>query len=242
VKHRSPSRFNTEYEKALFAAHVGAVVSESLVNNTHCYLEQPEWLALYRSLEQETHFLTDRSKLAIDARLAMFPLPGIWHDAGESVNSAEFLHLDYTTLEIEKRCRTAHKQLLDWLEDYKAHCVRLSLASPPPSELALRRELFGATMECLAIVKRLLATVCDTDRCALEIETQALAHLMLDLQKQPSPKHSWLFSGHEVGVAYTILLTKDQWEERVSEMSFEERRMATRIRYNTWSNTLRMAA
>jgi hypothetical protein len=74
----------------------------------------------------------------------------------------------------------------------------------------------------------------------LERETQGLAHLVLDLQKQPSPKHSWLFSGHEVGVAYTVMLTKDQWEGGFEYSSDTERRLAIRTRYNTWSNTLRM--
>lgn len=139
-----------------------------------------------------------------------------------------------------ERCRNSHKAFLEWLEDYKAHCVRLSFAQPPPWELALRRELFGAAMECLVIVKRLLATVCELDRCSLEVETQALAHLILDLQKQPSPKHSWLFSGHEVGVAYTVLLTKDQWEEDVSRRQPDDQKLASRMRYNNWSNTLRV--
>ncbi|KAK4549580.1 hypothetical protein LTR36_006577 [Oleoguttula mirabilis] len=239
VKHRSASRFETDFEKALFAAHVGAIISEALVNNTECYLDQPEWTELYASMTQESHFLTDRSALSIQVRLAFFILPGLWHDVGECVNSAEYFSCGPLTL-LESRCRKAHRKLLDWLEDYKAHCVRLSFAQLPPSELALRRELFGSALECLAIVKRLLATVCDTERRSLEVETQALAHLVLDLQKQPAPKHSWLFSGHEVGVAYTMLLTKSQWEENVSRGESDSHKMASRTRYNTWSNTLRM--
>lgn len=169
----------------------------------------------------------------------MFTLPGLWHDIGEVVNSPDFLgevRLDA----LEARARKAHADLLTWMDDYKAHCVRLSFARPPPTELALRRELFGAALECLAVLKRLFATICEGDRRSLEVETQALAHLILELQKQPSPKHSWLFSGHEVGVAYTVLLTKDQWEEPIRSKSPQERKLATRIRYNTWSNTLRM--
>jgi hypothetical protein len=239
VRHRSATRFVTDFERALFAAHVGGIVSECLVNNTHCYLEEEEWADLYSSLALESNFLTERSPLAIKLRMAMFTLPGLWHDVGEAINSDEFFE-DAPLSSLEVRCRKAHKDLLDWLEQYKAHCVRLSLAQPPASELSLRRELFGSAMECLAIVKRLLCTVCEAERRSLEVETQALAHLILDLQKQPSPKHSWLFSGHEVGVAYTVLLTKDQWEEDVSRRDAEGRKLATRTRYNTWSNTLRM--
>lgn len=204
------------------------------MNNTHCYLEQPEWTDLYTSLIQETNFLTDRSSLTIQCRATMFPIPGIWHDIDKAVNSDGILSTTHLA-SLEARCRKSHDNLLAWLEQYKAHCVRLSLAQPPASELSLRRELFGATMECLCIVKRLLATVCEADRKSLEVETQALAHLILDLQKQPTPKHSWLFSGHEVGVAYSVLLTGEQWEQDHREIV-----QATRTRYNTWSNTLRL--
>jgi hypothetical protein len=116
------------------------------------------------------------------------------------------------------------------MEDYKGHCVKLSLTTPPPSEIAMRRELFGASLECLVLVKRILATVCDQERVKLETEIQALAHLILNLQKQPSSSHSWLFSGHEVGIAYTVMLTKDQWEGHYTYESEEERKLATRTR------------
>ena len=198
MKSRTPKRFNTEFEKALFAAHAGPVLSEALLGNVHCYLEQPEWRKLYLSLAQESDFLNERSPLAINMRALMFPVPGLWHDIHHAL-TGDPLFEDDTLAMLEKLCRGAHRDMLDWMEQYKAHCVKMSLTSPPPHELAMRRELFGAALECLTIVKRLLACVCDDDRERLETEAQAIAHLILDLQKQPSPKHSWLFSWHEVG-------------------------------------------
>ncbi|KAI7090310.1 hypothetical protein KC356_g1731 [Hortaea werneckii] len=239
IKYRSSDRFKTEYEKALFAAHVGAIVSESLVNNTSCYLKQPEWVNVFLSLKQDTPFLTDRSPLAIDARLAMFGIPGLWRDIDEVVNSPGYCVCAPMDL-LESRGRQIHQALVDWLEDYNAHCVRLSFTQSSACELSLRRELFGSVVECLSLVKRLLATVCESSRLALEPEVQALAQLILDLQKQSSFKHSWLFSGHEAGVAYTMILTKDQWEEDVSEEDASVRIEAARKRYNAWSKTLRM--
>ena len=169
----------------------------------------------------------------------MFPLPGLGRDIGEVMTSAQLFD-DDALAGLATRCRELHQSYIDWMEDYKAHCVKLSFITPPPSEITMRRELFGACLECLILVKRLLATVCDHEREQLETECQALAHLILDLQKQPSSKHSWLFSGHEVGIAYTVMLTKDQWEGHYIYESDEARKLAARIRYNTWSNTLRM--
>lgn len=239
VKYRTPDRFKSEFEKALFASHVGAIVSECLTANTHCYLEEPEWMELYRSLVQDQDYLDDRHPLTIKVRSLIFPVPGLWHNIGEVVTGPKLFDND-ALARLSVRSRKIHSDFIDWMEDYKAHCVRLSLTTPPPEEITMRREVFGVSVECLMLVKRLLATVCDDERGKLEVETQALAHLILDLQKQPSSKHSWLFSGHEVGIAYTVMLTKDQWEGPFVYASEEERRLATRTRYNTWSNTLRM--
>ncbi|KAK0255297.1 hypothetical protein LTR91_018871 [Friedmanniomyces endolithicus] len=239
VRHRSASRFHTDFERALFAAHVGSVVSECLMNNTHCYLEQREWSALYTSLSLDSDVLTDRSPLAISLRVTMFELPGIWHDVGEAVNGADFDEI-WPPTAVEARCRRSHQELLDWLAQYHAHSIRFSFTQSPPSELSIRRELYGSALECLAIVKRLLCTVCEPERRPLEAETQTLAHLLLDLQKQPGPAHSWLFSGHELGVAYTILLTKDQWADTLKGRDSHDAKIAVRTRYNNWCNTLRM--
>ena len=172
-------------------------------------------------------------------RCLEFRIPGLWHDVGDAVNGTELFN-DSAIAEIDSRIRRVHQDLIDWMEDYKAHCVRLSLVTPPTQELAMRRELFGASLECLCIVKRLLATVCDMEREKLEGEAQALAHLLIELQKQPSSKHSWLFTPHEKGIAYGIIDTKDEWECHLTCESEYERRIATRRRYNSWNESIRM--
>jgi hypothetical protein len=184
---------------------------------------------LYRSLAQDKDYLDDRSPLTVNLRAIMFSLPGLWHDVGDVVTGPQLFDDDALT-RLASRCREVHQKYIDWMEDYKSHCVKLSLTTPPQSEIEMRRELFGASLECLVLVKRFLATVYDRERVKLETETQALAHLILDLQKQPSSSHSWLFSGHEVGIAYTAMLTKDQWEGHYTYESEEERKLATRTR------------
>lgn len=238
MKSRTPKRFETEFEKALFAAHVGPALTESIVQMTHCYLEDPEWTQLYESVVLDTKYLHERSSLTIDIRKRMFPVPGLWRDIDQAVNGQDLFN-DDVLIALKDKCLVVQRDFLRWTEDYKDHCVRLSLTSPPESELALRRELFGTSLEGLILLKRLIATVCEEDRELLEIETQALARLLLELQETPSPKFSWLFSGHEVGIAYTAVHTKTEWEVRYDYGSEDERRLATRNRYNVWSNMLR---
>jgi hypothetical protein len=131
------------------------------------------------------------------------------------------------------RCFDAHQQPLDWIEEYQSYCTRMSPVSPSPQELALRRELYDTAIECLIVVKRLLEAIIYTDELlAIEVEVQALVQSLLDLQKQPSPKHSSLFMGHAMGVTRSVLLTRHQWESPIPHYySCAQRRLASRKRY-----------
>lgn len=140
---------------------------------------------------------------------------------------------------IKSRCHKAHEALLDWMEDYKTHCVRSSLTMPSPQELAMRRELLGIGVECLAVVKRLLITTNDKNRERLEPEAQATARSILVLQEQDSQKHSWLFTGHEVGIAHSVISTKEDWGPPYTYGSQYETKLASRARYVTWSRLIR---
>ena len=141
VTSRTPERFETDFERALFAAHVGPVLTQALTEMTPCYLEQPEWTKLYKSLIQDSKFLHDRSALTINVRSLMFPLPALWRDTDTVVRGLKLFD-DGALSALKVRCLKSQQDLLGWMEDYKDHCVRLSLTSPPPRELALRRELF----------------------------------------------------------------------------------------------------
>lgn len=103
----------------------------------------------------------------------------------------------------------------------------------------MRRELLGMGLECLAVVKRLLATVSNYEKDELEDGAQRVAHLIFDLQKETSMTHSWLFSGHEIGIAQSIVMTRDRWRELPSHGSDDEKRIAYRGAYDEWNRILR---
>jgi hypothetical protein len=126
-------------------------------------------------------------------------------------------------LTLELKARETHAALLKCLESYKAHVIRTSMTSVPQSELALRREIYGTALETLCVYKRILATFCEAERLQLESEAQALAARLLELQTQPAPRHSWIYSEQEKGVAEVVLVTKEEWERDLSGVGREER-------------------
>ncbi|QKX61714.1 uncharacterized protein TRUGW13939_08869 [Talaromyces rugulosus] len=212
IKHRTPRRFDSDFDKALFVAHIGPIVFDCLLDHRPCYLAEPQWMEIYHSLVCDLNTLTERSLLATSMRSQMIKLPDLWHDLNRTIRGSDLFN-EEGQVSLLFRCFNARQQFLDWIEEYQSYCTRMSPVSPSPQELALRRELYGTAIECLIVVKRLLETIIYTDESlAIEAEVQALAQSLLDLQKQPSPKHSWLFMGHEMGVTRSVLLTRHQWE------------------------------
>lgn len=181
-----------------------------------------------------------RSKI-IKARLAMFGLSGLLRDVCDAIDS-ENLFDDTILAALECRCRDSHAEYLQRLDEYKLHCISTSLKAPSSTELVLRRETFGAICECLIIVKRMLATVCDKDRSQLELEVQSLARILLDLHSQHGCQHSWLFGTHGNWVAHTASETQAIYDERNDHESLHEARLATRNRFSEWTKLLWMAA
>lgn len=221
IRRRTPARFKTDYEKMLFHAHIGPIFSGALMNNEKCYLEQPEWMRLYESLIQETPHLTDRSEIIVRIRMRMLSLSGMLPDVTSAMDPAHYDGGAMLTLEL--KARETHAAILKLLEAYKSHVVRTSMTSVPHSELALRREVFGTALEVLCVYKRILASFCDAERPQLESEAQALAALIFELQTQPAPRHSWIYSTHEKGVAAVIQLTREEWERDLSGLGAGER-------------------
>lgn len=229
--------FETDFEKALFIAHCGPLISEALVEDKHIYLEEKRWQQLYLSMAKEGPHLTDRSYLVLSIRALMFPLPGLWHDVSHMLTDDGFEEKDLAPF--LKQTQESQQGLLKWLDEYKDHCVRTSMQPQPQAELDKRREVFGSCLECLIIVKRMLAALSESERLSLETEVQVLAHLVLKLQQEPSSPYSWVFTSHEIGVANSVIVTKEEWENNTFCSPYS-REAARKARYERWCNTLRM--
>ena len=168
----------------------------------------------------------------------MIKIADLWYDIHTAVNSSGLFD-DAILAALEQRCRVSRQEVVQWRSEYKLHCLKVGPVEDSSFERGLRRQLFGSAVETFAIINRLLATACDSHRQVLEVETQALARLSLELQKQPGPKYSAIFTCLEVSVINAVIETKDQWEEDLSGQDCATRRFAVHARYNTWNTMLR---
>ncbi|KAF2154491.1 hypothetical protein K461DRAFT_320595 [Myriangium duriaei CBS 260.36] len=241
IKHRTPDRFQTDFEKALFYAHTGPVVFEALSGSQDCrygcYLQEGIWSQLYSSISEDSDELTGRSPLAIALKLELFALPGLWLEIDECINNGELLREDVTCI-LEVRCRQADYKFTSWLQRYKAYCLSKPSYGLTSAEVAERRELQGLALECSVVVKRLISTVCGhrTQRLAQE-ELQA-ADALLEMQNGPKPQHAWMLSGSEVAIAQSIISTHGQWIVRQDNESALAARVRRQAQYKAWTRLL----
>lgn len=236
IKRRTPSSFKTDYEKLLFHSHIGPAFTRALYEQKECYLEGPEWMKVYESLIEDTPWLTERSEIVIRIRMRMLGLASMLPKTTKAMDPNTYD--GGLMLVLELKAREIHHGLIKALEEFKTYVLGNSMVHVPESELTLRREIFGTALECLCIYKRILASFCEEERLQLEKEAQEMAVAMMKLQDQPAPRHSWIYSTHEKGVAASIQLTGDAWKEDLSDKSASERRLAACKRWNEFNSYL----
>jgi len=231
----------------MFLAIVGPTVESALLNDTHCFLENPAWKALYLSLAQGPGpHLTDRSPLVLGLRVLLIDLPGLWHDMNHALCDSDHLLLSSPSLAASLLARTEafDARMSTWITEYKAHCLRTSLcASLPHQETDKRREVYGSFLECLLLIKRFLGVLDDTERPRHEKACQDVAHEVMLLQNQLCSPHLWLFCTYEIDVAQTVINTREEWEERTPGNFTEETvHLVKRARWEAWCAMLRAPA
>ncbi|GAM91573.1 hypothetical protein ANO11243_096250 [Dothideomycetidae sp. 11243] len=232
IRHRSPTSFTTDFEKALFAAHTGPCELDAIRNNYPCYLDTDQWREVYSSLVVDTEELNERCQLAIDVRLEFFALPGLWHDVELSLTTSTLFLSPSTQSALESRCRKMNASFSSWMSRYAQHTR--SRPSVSDIESAKRRELYGMALECGPVVKRLLASVCEDERIELEKEAMQMSRELLALQARPGPAHAWLYNMHEANIARSVIASNHRWMEGNEGLDEMAVKRARRGRYLDW--------
>lgn len=68
IAHRQPSSIKTDFDKTLLNANTVPTIFYAAATNTHCYLEQKEWIELYADIAKESSGLSARCRVALEVR------------------------------------------------------------------------------------------------------------------------------------------------------------------------------
>jgi len=211
IQLRGTKSYNSEFEKALFMAHTGPIMTEALLNNEHCFLETDAWKAVFRSVIKEDALISDRSGIVVELMILKSNIPGLFHDVAEIVESEEPDRVAVD--ELACRIHDLRVDLLKWHSSYELLLSSAPEILPGSPEYDRGCKTFGTYLSCVILVSRLLGALSPSERVELEHETQMLSNHMLALEVEARSTSSavCIFMAQTLGVSRATIATSKDW-------------------------------
>ncbi|CZR57896.1 uncharacterized protein PAC_07785 [Phialocephala subalpina] len=116
---RGPKSYNTEFEKALFLAQTVPIMTECLLKNERCFLEKPEWQAVWTSVIDPTAIISDRSEAVVTLLMNKCQIPGCGVDVTEIIAAETPPSQEYIE-QIIVKIRQLRQNFLNWNKKYES--------------------------------------------------------------------------------------------------------------------------
>ncbi|KAK2005851.1 hypothetical protein LZ32DRAFT_571194 [Colletotrichum eremochloae] len=259
VQLRGSRRFQSDFESALFMAHVGPMVVEAYLHNKRCFLVDEPWQQVMRTaVHSDSSIPEDQQALVFEllshivhgpntfvqvAELALSPTPPP-KDAIES--AVEALQRDEDNLrhwlgmarDLDLVGSAAERRRIFFTPSLWS----ASSCNNPPPERIMCHVMQGTFLMCYMIQARLLSFISPCCFYYAELECQALAHEILSLEADPTIyKDGGIFAGlflsQTVWVAKSIHDTKDLWSISLAQhtaKTFVEVEMIESWKFEKW--------
>ncbi|KAL7933150.1 hypothetical protein V8C35DRAFT_305066 [Trichoderma chlorosporum] len=238
IKLRGPHRFQTDFELALFMAHVGPMVVEAFLHNKTCFIVEEHWQNVMRAaIHNDPSIPAEQRNLVYElwrhivagpnifiqvADLILSPTPPSEGDIEYAIESLQRdqAHLKVwlglaRDLELVGNAAERHGNFFSPSVWSRSACAD---APDPP----LCPILHGTFLMCYILKARLLSSISPSRFCSAEAECQALAHEILCLQEDQSVRDDGgimarLFLTQTVQIAGAIRDTQDLWKANTIE-------------------------
>ncbi|KAK9790302.1 hypothetical protein SCARD494_08608 [Seiridium cardinale] len=205
IRARGPSRFGTEFEKALLTSMIAPLICEAMRLRQPCFLDEEPWQAVLRSLAIDgAHHYQPRGLGYIRLWAHGARLPGLVLDMCNATANPEAF-TDKQIDDLERRCRAFKNGLLGCMIEYDKH--------EPCGDGDVRVELLGASYAMLASASRLLGAISPSERLFQEEEAARYAKEMRKLVLDIINADKWasFYLEQKIVVADSVLSTTDLW-------------------------------
>jgi hypothetical protein len=188
-------------------------MTETMLNNERCFLEEEPWKLLFESLVLENHGLSHQSETAITMLILKSRVPGIYKDATSVICNNNQLDI----LKLKRAVFGAHELRADlnsWLCRYR-DIISLSCdGSAGIHGHEMQVDVTSTYLSCCMIITRLLAAVSAKERASMEEEAQQLASQTFELERvaMPVSPYASLLLAQAVTVAHSIRSTAEEWK------------------------------
>lgn len=188
-------------------------MTEALVNNERCFLEQERWKPVFRSIAVKESGITDRSQITISLMMLKSNIPGIFVDV---TNIICYKHCDPPYVDkLVSFIQTLRSDLADWSDEYQQILKDTPEAYPGTMEYDRQAKVFATYLSCVILSNRLLAALVSQERIQLELEAHTFIHKMLAMEEEGLAHNSaaCLFMAQTAGVAKVTWATRVDWLE-----------------------------
>jgi hypothetical protein len=158
-------------------------MTESLLNNDRCFLDEEAWKDVLRSLISTDSMICDQTEIAITLHIHKGCVPSIFADVTEAV-SHPTRHTTPTIQEIVFRARELRADFLHWRQHHDYFFGAGLDDCSGTTDHGKPYEITGTYFTCLTVTNRMFAAVCLLDCLALEDEAQLLAGQILELRSK----------------------------------------------------------
>jgi len=200
-------------------------MTESMLNNESCFLAEPEWTAVFKSIIIKDSIISDRSEIAINLLILKSHISRIFRDITDAV-----CYPDYTggppLADIVARAEELKADLRVWRAKFDAlHPL------PWPSKDITKYDkcvkVVGVYYSLVILSNRLVAAVSGLDRAKMEADAQNLADqsLALGTEARSVSSQAKLFLAQSGIIAQTVKATADDWMD-MSDVTVDEKGVA----------------
>ncbi|KIY04210.1 uncharacterized protein Z520_00903 [Fonsecaea multimorphosa CBS 102226] len=244
IEHRGPDRFNTDFEKALFVAQAGPIVTEALINGTPCFLAEEAWREVFRSAILPNDLWGERTELVMSLWGHLVSAPSMFKTAEELICSRHPVARGTVSSVIDRICH-ARAALLRWYTEHKVSLVPLDdtreadIFRCEPSIFSMsmvrRVQLLGTYLSCVILMSRLLIALAPARFSVLESGCQEMAEKVLriggQIEASNQPILCGLFVTQTWWVANATIQTRDEW---MSSQRFLDGEVINRSTFENW--------
>lgn len=190
-------------------------MTEALLNNERCFLEQPAWKDVLRSVTTpDAPLISDRSSIVVELMVLKCNIPGLCVDVTNMICHQADPDPSFI-IEIACRIHQLRVDLLKWHGQYENILRNAPAILPGTAEFDRRCKVFATYLSCMIISSRLLGSISPTERSELEEETQVLTGQMLalELEVKNASLQTYLFMAQTLGVSHATIKTSELWRD-----------------------------
>ncbi|KAL7936540.1 hypothetical protein V8C35DRAFT_295778 [Trichoderma chlorosporum] len=253
IQLRGPDKFETDFELALFMAHIGPIVTEAFLNNKLCFLTEEPWKRVLRAaICKDPSIPSEQAELLHELWSSLIYGPNIFKLVTDLVLApvAPRPSIIETTIKRIQRDLDHLKMWKGLLQQQKSAALHDSIDCDRSKRYTPWQILQGTYTMCSMLKRRLLNSLAPSRYPQVEFECQLLARLVMGTDSNPAAASKenglprGLFMAQTVWVAKSILSTQSIWYEHetgIGEAGVQEaqpRSMIEKWKLRRWCKEL----